>query len=304
MEQKEKKRQNQFHPVFTDAMKLELRESREFLTFTEEKILNTGPIKIDLLIIKMNGDVKPVNSIGNIFKKHNLWEYKRPRDTISYKVYCRSMAYLHLYIFQSSEDIRIEDTTLSFIGRSKPVKLLKLFRVLGFEISEYEPGIIYAKKAGHPDMQFITTRLLKGHEWLSAPNEGIGDVKALELENLTIGFDEADKNKAINIIDFSYSLKKNKYKGDEHMGVISDYYEEKYSGIMAERDARIESMSKEIETKDKELETKDKELETKDNELKTKDNELNDTKKELNEIKAKNKKLMKMLKKLDVTAVL
>ena len=276
MEQKEKKRQNQFHPVFTDAMKLELRESREFLTFTEEKILNTGPIKIDLLIIKMNGDVKPVNSIGNIFKKHNLWEYKRPRDTISYKVYCRSMAYLHLYIFQSSEDIRIEDTTLSFIGRSKPVKLLKLFRMSGFEISEFEPGIIYVKKEGHPDMQFISTRLLKGHEWLSAPNEGIGDVKALELENLTIGFDEADKNKAINIIDFSYSLNKSKYKEDGHMGVINDYYEEKYSGIMAERDARIESMSKELETKDNEL------------------------KKE----KAKNEKLMEMLKKLNVTAVL
>ncbi len=276
MEQKEKKRQNQFHPVFTDAMKLELRESREFLTFTEEKILNTGPIKINLLIIKMNGDVKPVNSIGNIFKKHNLWEYKRPRDTISYKVYCRSMAYLHLYIFQSSEDIRIEDTTLSFIGRSKPVKLLKLFRMSGFEISEFEPGIIYVKKEGHPDMQFISTRLLKGHEWLSAPNEGIGDVKALELENLTIGFDEADKNKAINIIDFSYSLNKSKYKEDGHMGVINDYYEEKYSGIMAERDARIESMSKELETKDNEL------------------------KKE----KAKNEKLMEMLKKLNVTAVL
>ena len=276
MEQKEKKRQNQFHPVFTDAMKLELRESREFLTFTEEKILNTGPIKIDLLIIKMNGDVKPVNSIGNIFKKHNLWEYKRPRDTISYKVYCRSMAYLHLYIFQSSEDIRIEDTTLSFIGRSKPVKLLKLFKISGFEISEFEPGIIYVKKEGHPDMQFISTRLLRGHEWLSAPNEGIGDVKALELENLTIGFDEADKNKAINIIDFSYSLNKSKYKEDGHMGVINDYYEEKYSGIMAERDARIESMSKELETKDNEL------------------------KKE----KAKNEKLMEMLKKLNVTAVL
>ena len=89
---------------------------------------------------------------------------------------------------------------------------------------------------------------------------------------------------------FCMGLSMSEYKGDGHMGVISDYYEEKYSGIMAERDARIESMRKEIETKDKELETKD--------------NELNDTKKELKEIKAKNKKLMKMLKKLDVTAVL
>ena len=60
------------------------------------------------------------------------------------------------------------------------------------------------------------------------------------------------------------------------MGVISDYYEEKYSGIMAERDARIESMSK----------------------------ELNDNKKKLEEAEAKNKKLMEMLKKLNVTAVL
>lgn len=278
-----KKRQNQYHPIFTDAMKLELRESRDILTFTDEKILNTGPIKIDLLIIKMYGDVKPVNSIGNIFKKYNLWEYKRPRDTISYKVYCRSMAYLHLYIYQSSEEISLVDTTLSFIGRSKPIKLLKLLKEMGFEISEYESGIVYAKKEGHPDMQFISTRLLKGHEWLSAPNEGIGDIKATELEILTKDFDESDKNKAINIIDFSYSINRNKYKEEEHMGVISDYYAEKYSGPIAERDAKIESMSKELETKD---------------------NKLKDTAKKLKEAEAKNKKLMEMLKKLNVTAVL
>lgn len=63
---------------------------------------------------------------------------------------------------------------------------------------------------------------------------------------------------------------------DELMGVISNYYTEKYSGILAERDAKIESMSKELKTKEDELK----------------------------EEKAKNKKLMEMLKKLNVTAVL
>ena len=48
----EKDKRNQWHPAFYGAMHLELRENKEDLEYTEEMILNTLPLRVDLLIIK------------------------------------------------------------------------------------------------------------------------------------------------------------------------------------------------------------------------------------------------------------
>ena len=69
-------KRNQWHPAFYGAMHLEFRENKKDLEFTEELILNTLPLKVDMLIVKK---IKPCtihNEIGKIFRKYNLIEYK------------------------------------------------------------------------------------------------------------------------------------------------------------------------------------------------------------------------------------
>lgn len=41
-------KRNQWHPAFYGAIHLELRENKQDLEFTEELILNTLPLRVDL----------------------------------------------------------------------------------------------------------------------------------------------------------------------------------------------------------------------------------------------------------------
>ncbi len=48
----EKEKNTQWHPAFCSALKLELREDAEHLTYTNEYNINTKPLQMDMLIIK------------------------------------------------------------------------------------------------------------------------------------------------------------------------------------------------------------------------------------------------------------
>ena len=70
----------QWHPGFVAAMNLEFAEQRKNLVFEKEYNLNTKPLEIDLLVIKKDVSVKLINEIGDIFRGHNIMEYKSPED--------------------------------------------------------------------------------------------------------------------------------------------------------------------------------------------------------------------------------
>ena len=48
-----KSKKTQWHPAFYSAMQLEFRENRDDLEFHIEKVLNTKPLVMDLLILKV-----------------------------------------------------------------------------------------------------------------------------------------------------------------------------------------------------------------------------------------------------------
>jgi hypothetical protein len=73
----------QWHPVFAVALKLELREYKEYLDITEEYQLNAKPLVVDVLIIKKLTDKKILVNIAEIFETHNLVEYKSPSHYLS-----------------------------------------------------------------------------------------------------------------------------------------------------------------------------------------------------------------------------
>ncbi len=51
--------------------------------------LSKEPIRIDLLIIKNDGQAKKIeNEIGHIMKKYNVIEYKSPEDSMTIDAFC------------------------------------------------------------------------------------------------------------------------------------------------------------------------------------------------------------------------
>lgn len=68
MEQKK----NQWHPGFAAAIRMELKENREGLTFEEEHPLSKKPLQIDMLIIKNEKNVK-ITLVRQRYQQGNLY---------------------------------------------------------------------------------------------------------------------------------------------------------------------------------------------------------------------------------------
>jgi hypothetical protein len=86
-----------WHPGFLGAMEIEFRSYRQSLVFDDEHTLSKEPIKMDLLVIKKDKSIIITNQIGDIFREHNIIEYKSPDDGITIDDYYKTMAYAYLY---------------------------------------------------------------------------------------------------------------------------------------------------------------------------------------------------------------
>ena len=116
----------QWHPAFGAALRITLQDEMQYLEMHEEYLLSKKPLQMDVLIIKKLRDVQIKKTIGRIFRKHNIIEYKSPDDGLSvndfYKVYGYGC------IYQSNTDrikeIDPEELTLTFVCSHYPRELL------------------------------------------------------------------------------------------------------------------------------------------------------------------------------------
>jgi hypothetical protein len=72
-----------WHPAFAQAIKNELEDSKDALTFETEHQLNTEPLRIDVLVIKKKRNAVIKKNIGQIFRANNVIEYKSPEDSVT-----------------------------------------------------------------------------------------------------------------------------------------------------------------------------------------------------------------------------
>jgi hypothetical protein len=134
-----------WHPAFAAALQLELKEYKEYLDYITEKQLNEEPLKIDVLVIKKKKDIAINNVIGKIFGKHNIFEYKSPKDYLSVDDYFKVKAYAYLYkVTLQKEKIDLKEMTISFAATRYPKKLMEyLKKELKLEIKRVSNGIYY-----------------------------------------------------------------------------------------------------------------------------------------------------------------
>ncbi len=166
-----KKAKNQWHPAFCSAMKLELKDDAEHLEYEDEHLLNSMPLKIDLLIIKKPKSIELKNEIGKLFRTHNIVEYKSPRDSMNTNTYLKVMSYAYLYKTHEEhvDDIKLEDITLTMVRHSYPSKLFRWLRKNGYQVTEKYPGIYYITKEGFFPTQILVSKRLspENQKWLT-----------------------------------------------------------------------------------------------------------------------------------------
>ena len=155
-ENQKKSQKLQWHPAFCSALRLELLEDAENLEFTDEFQLTEKPLQIDCTVVKVKKDCKIKNEIGKIFRKHNIFEYKSPKDELNIDTFYKAVAYACLYkvLPNHVDEIPAEEITITLIRDRKPVKLMHELEKSGYGYKKEAAGIYYVNGAMFP-MQII-----------------------------------------------------------------------------------------------------------------------------------------------------
>ena len=174
----------QWHPAFYSACELEFRENRQDLSFEKEFQLSSGPLAMDLLIIKWLSNVPILNPLGHIFRKYNVWEYKSPEDGLSIDDFYKTVAYACLYKASGGQvdQIPAEEITVTLLRDSYPRELFRDLEAQGFTLRETVPGVYYleGKEPTFPTQIIVSSRLEhSGHSWLKVLKRG---AEAMDVE--------------------------------------------------------------------------------------------------------------------------
>ena len=112
-----------WHEAFYEALQLELRLYKDYLQFENERLLSKEALRMDVLIIKKDANIKIDKNIGRIFKGHNIFEYKSETDYLSIHDYNKVLGYALIY--SAFEKADTSDVTVSFAISKHPRELLK-----------------------------------------------------------------------------------------------------------------------------------------------------------------------------------
>lgn len=156
----------QWHPAFCAAAGLEFHEDIEWLELKPEYNLSKEPIRIDLLIIKEEGDRRIKNEIGHTMRTYNVIEYKSPEDALTIDDFYKTVGYACLYkgYGEYVDAVPINELTVSIFRATRPEKMFLTLQKYGHKIEERYPGIYYVTEHLPFPAQIIVTQELEPGE--------------------------------------------------------------------------------------------------------------------------------------------
>lgn len=195
MKDKDSKDMNYWHEPFLYALKLELYDYKDILTFESEHKLSEEALRIDILVIKKNKDKSIKKNIGASFKEHNIFEFKSETDGLYVDDYNKVLGYTYLYI--AFNKVKLEDVTINFVTGKKPRALFEYLRLLNLEIIEKEKGIYEIIGGQFPVKIIITKKLsIKENTFLNSLRSNL---ETIELEQTLKKYSEYEEFKNKNV---------------------------------------------------------------------------------------------------------
>lgn len=153
---------NHWHPGFIGAMELEFKRYRRDLDFDNEHQLSKEPLKMDLLIIKKKKGTRIANQIGEIFRQHNVFEFKSPDDGLTIDDYIKTVGYAYLYkgLGHTVNEISLSELTVTLVRDVIPEGFFEAVEKEGGKIEEKYPGVYYITGVVNIPSQFVLTSSL------------------------------------------------------------------------------------------------------------------------------------------------
>lgn len=170
-------------------------DEAENLLFEREHQLSHKPLEMDLLIIKMQNGIQLKKNIGKIFRKHNIIEYKSPKDYLSINDFYKVYGYACIYQADTKEmcEILPSDITLTMISNKFPRKMVNyLQKERGLAVHKQGQGIYYLE-GDQFKIQVLVNKELSREEnfWLNSLRD---DLKSREEIEELIERYEGEKN--------------------------------------------------------------------------------------------------------------
>lgn len=231
----------QWHPAFQAALQIELEEDREFLEFQEEYNLNKKPLQIDTLVISMKPGGSIRKTIGRIFRRYNVVEYKNPKAYINMNDFHKVMAYACLYQANTKKvrEIPPEEITVTLVGNRYPRKLVRyLTSMEHVRVEPAYPGIYYVSGLLFP-LQIVISRKLPPEEyvWLSRLRDDLTVEK--DIESLSRAYKGKDHDPLYSAA-MEFIVRANRKEYEEGLDVCQAL-EELFEGKLNEREAKGEA---------------------------------------------------------------
>ena len=116
------------------------------------------PLQIDCTVVKVKKNCRIKNEIGKIFRTHNIFEYKSPKDELNIDTFYKAVAYACLYkvLPKHVNEIPTDELTVTLLRDRKPVKLLHELEQTGYGCQTEASGIYYVSGVMFP-MQIIVS---------------------------------------------------------------------------------------------------------------------------------------------------
>jgi len=157
-----------WHDAFFEALQLEFYNHQNHLDFIKEHQLSKEALKMDALVIKKKPGVYIDKNIGQIFRNHNIFEYKPESSSLTARDYSKTMGYAFLY--SAFTPVPVSDITVSFAVTAQPRNLFKYLKdELGLNVQEAGQGI-YKVEGGTFPVQILVGKQLPPEENLFLRN--------------------------------------------------------------------------------------------------------------------------------------
>ena len=170
-----------WHPAFEQAIKHELEDYLDVLTFEAEHQLTTEPLKIDVLIIKKEKDVVIEKNFAQIFRSCNVIEYKSPEDSVTVEAYHKTQCYARLYA--SLNKVDINEMSVTVVSTLHPKKLLTFLRKQ-YTVKHTQRGIYLVEGDTCPTQVLVSVELSKEDNlWLNSLRK---DLSSEQLEQIAM----------------------------------------------------------------------------------------------------------------------
>ena len=186
----EEEERKAWHNAFYGFMELDL--GHELYDYASELDLGKLPPRLDLIVItKKDGHPLPNgdrNDLAAIFRKYNIWEYKRPKAPLTIDDLAKTVGYAYLFKSQGrGKDVRpMDEFTVSVYRHAYPRGLVADLESYGYKVGEQAPGIYWVEGFGGLPVQIVVGKLLgKGQHAI--------------LRTLVEGAEEEDVRSAIDI---------------------------------------------------------------------------------------------------------